>query len=557
MVEKQTTLLGEIFQEAEIKPVTYKGIYGMHKYWSKKPPNIVASFIERFSKPGDIILDPFSGYGVTGIEALRLRRKAILVDLNPVATFISKNILKSISIIEIEKTFKALKERILQTLKQFYKTVCPYCGHETIASHYIHENGNLRKVWLICTKCNWKGKKIEKEPSTDDIRLYQSFSYEKIPFLYPKNIVLFNNSRINSRADLTIEDFFTARNLHMASLLYHEIEKIGDPELREFFKFIFTGALSQMSNMVFVIKRRGKMRGKEVNSQEEVGSWVIGYWIPKEHFEINVWHCFENRYKKVIKGKKEANKILPNVRFGETFSDLTSGKADIIVKTHDATDLSFIPNDSVDYIFTDPPHGDRIPYFELSSLWAAWLKMDLDFENEIVISDATDRNKDIKDYKARLYLAFKEMHRVLKPGRYISIAFNNLVDDVWFAILDIITSTGFDLIEVTPMHYSAGSVVQDVRMGGLRSDFIFTCIKRQHPSKHYNYNLYIEEERDLVKYIIEAIDIIKRANNEQVPSKIKVYNILNIVIPRLIKEGKAFKINDIVKISKQYLGDKT
>lgn len=545
---KQITLFGETLKE--LKPVTYRGIYSMHKYWSKKPPNIVSSFIERFSKLGDIILDPFSGCGVTGIEALRLGRKAIIIDLNPVATFITRNILNPVSIAEIENAFRKLKESFKQKLKLFYKIHCPHCGSEVIATHYIHKNGNLRKIWFECPKC--KQKRGEKEPSIEDVKLYRSFSYDKIPFWYPKNIRLFDNSRINARPNLTIKDFFTARNLYVASLLYHEIEKISNPKVREFFKFVFTGALPQMSNMVFVIKRRGKFSGKGNNSREEVGSWVIGYWIPEEHFEINVWRCFENRYKKVIKGKKEAIKLLPHVRFGSTFSDLVCGKANIIVKTHDATNLHFIPDESIDYIFTDPPHGDRIPYFELSSLWASWLKFNLDFENEIVISDAKDRKKDVKDYRERLYLAFKEMYRVLKPRHYISIAFNNLVDEVWFSIIDIITSIGFEIIEVTPMHYSAGSVVQDTRKGGLKSDFIFTCIKRERPFKPYTYNLYIEEEKDIAKYVVEAINILER-NNEPKSTDIKIYHILNIVIPRLIREGKAFRISDIVKLSRQYL----
>jgi adenine-specific DNA methylase len=547
MNEKQITLSGEMLRE-EIRPVTYKGIYNMHKYWSKKPPNIVAFFIERFSRPGEIILDPFSGYGVTGIEALRLKRKAIIVDLNPIASFISKNILNPISLIEIENTFKKLKENV-ERIKSFYRTHCPHCGSETIATHYIHENESLKKVYFECARCKKRG---WKEPSIEDINLYQSFSYDEIPFWYPKDIKLFDNSRINSRPDLTIRDFFTARNLHAASFLYYEIEKINNFEIREFFKFVFTGALPQMSNMVFVIRQRGKFSGKESNSREEVGSWVIGYWIPEEHFEINVWRCFENRYKKIVKGKKEAIKLLPNIRFGYSFSDLESDKADIIIKTHDATDLSFILENSIDYIFTDPPHGDRIPYFELSSLWASWLKFDLDFENEIVISDAKDRNKDIKDYKERLYKAFKEMYRVLKPRRYISIAFNNLTDEVWFSFLDIITSIGFELVEVTPMHYSAGSVVQDTRKGGLKSDFIFTCIKREKPFKSYIYNLYIEKEKNLKKYVSEAINIIKKTNKS---ARIRTYHILNIIIPQLIKEGKAFRISEILKLSKQYLGD--
>ncbi len=34
------------------------------------------------SRPGDVVLDPFSGSGTTGIVAIELRRKAILVELN-------------------------------------------------------------------------------------------------------------------------------------------------------------------------------------------------------------------------------------------------------------------------------------------------------------------------------------------------------------------------------------------------------------------------------------------------------------------------------------------
>ncbi|MEA3340245.1 MAG: DNA methyltransferase, partial [Chloroflexota bacterium] len=66
-------------------PKTYKGIYAMHKYWSKKPYNLIADYIERFSSPGDIVLDSFCGSGVTVVESVRLGRRAIGIDINPVA----------------------------------------------------------------------------------------------------------------------------------------------------------------------------------------------------------------------------------------------------------------------------------------------------------------------------------------------------------------------------------------------------------------------------------------------------------------------------------------
>lgn len=541
-INKQQILLPK-----EIKPTTYTDIYAMHKYWSKKPPNIVSYFIEKFSAKGDLVLDPFSGYGVTGIEALRLGRKAIIIDLNPVATFLSQVILDPINIRDVEITYKKLKQVIKPRIDSLYNTQCPYCKDEkAIITHCILNRGIIKKIWFECPNCRIK--KIVKEPSEEDIEAFKRIYYNEIPFWFPENVKFFDNPRINSKGDLTIKDLFTARNLYAASLLYHEIEKITDIKIRNFFKFVFTGALPQMSNMVFVIKRRGKFSGNLNSLREEVGSWVIGYWVPIEHFEINVWRCFENRYKKVIRGKIKALRVLPNVHFGKTFSDIFREDTNILIKAHDATNLSFIPDESIDYIFTDPPHGDRVPYFELSSLWASWLKMNLDFENEIVISDAKDRNKDIKDYRNRLYRAFKEMYRVLKPGKYISIAFNNLDDDVWFSFLDIIMSVGFELVEVTPLHYSAGSVVQDTRWGGLKSDFIFTCIKKGHPYKPYFYNLPIETERDIRRYVMKAIKMVRGYGSKKA---LRMYEILNIIVPQLIKEKRAFKITSILKILKE------
>lgn len=533
-----------------LKPSTYKGIYAMHKYWSKKPPNIVAFFIEKYSRKGDIVLDPFSGYGVTGIEALRLGRKAVLIDLNPIATHISKVIIEPLNSKEFESVFESLQKKVKQQIDKLYETQCPYCGKRAVVTHYIHRNGTIEKIWFECPNCGLK--KGEKSVSKEDLEVYYKLKYEDIPFWFPEKIELFDNSRINSRRDMNIKDFFTPRNLYAASILYKEIENISNPKIRDFFKMVFTGALPQMSNMVFVVKNRGKFNGKIHTPKEEVGSWVIGYWIPPEHFEINVWRCFENRYKKVAKGKKEAMRVLGNVRITKFYNDIISGKAEVFISTTTATDLSFIPDNSVDYIFTDPPHGDRVPYLELSALWASWLRMDLDFDKEIVVSDAKERNKNIKNYIELLYQSFKEMNRVLKAGKFASVIFNNLDDETWLSFLDILLSSGFEIVEVSPIYYSAGSVVQDTRKGGLKSDFVFTCRKIEKPIKPFVFNLAIEDKDNIRSYIAEAYDKLK--NNNKFPN-IKIYQILNDVIPRLVKERKAFKISDIVNTSKEILSE--
>ena len=61
--------------------------YEMHKYWGKKPSNNLKALIEKYSREGDTILDPFSGYGVFCCEAYLLNRNVISNDLNPIANF--------------------------------------------------------------------------------------------------------------------------------------------------------------------------------------------------------------------------------------------------------------------------------------------------------------------------------------------------------------------------------------------------------------------------------------------------------------------------------------
>ena len=62
--------------------------YDMHKYWGKKPAKDISALIQEYSKVGDCVLDPFSGYGVFVCEAYLQSRNAIGNDLNPFANFV-------------------------------------------------------------------------------------------------------------------------------------------------------------------------------------------------------------------------------------------------------------------------------------------------------------------------------------------------------------------------------------------------------------------------------------------------------------------------------------
>ena len=59
-------------------------------YMAMFPPSLPHYFIRRFTEPGDIILDPFSGRGTTVLEAIAQNRIGIGNDLNDLAYILSK-----------------------------------------------------------------------------------------------------------------------------------------------------------------------------------------------------------------------------------------------------------------------------------------------------------------------------------------------------------------------------------------------------------------------------------------------------------------------------------
>ena len=118
---------------------------------------------------------------------------------------------------------------------------------------------------------------------------------------------LFKNSRINTKDNFKLTDLFTRRALHNIDILLGAINQ-QDNELKKALLLSLTSASGQMSKMVFAITGRGKTKNQPTK-KIEVGSWVIGYWRPTLHFEVNVWNCFERRVKKLIKAIGEIDDL--------------------------------------------------------------------------------------------------------------------------------------------------------------------------------------------------------------------------------------------------------
>jgi DNA modification methylase len=512
---------------------SYKGIYSMHKYWSKKPFNVIKNFIVEYTQQGDIVLDPFCGSGVAISESVFNNRKAIGVDINPMAIFITKEMLVNLNIPKFKEEFENLKNTCKPKIDAYY--LVKRENKEFTATHFIWDKGKMVELWYY----NENGNKVIEEPIKSDFELADSFNIEKIEYFFPET-KFYHNSRINADRTKHVYDLFTPRNLKALSFLLKTIDEVRDGEIKNALKFCFTASLGQASKMVFVVKNRGKFnKDIEITERKDVGSWVIGYWVPKENMEVNAWNCFENKYRKIVKAKEQQKNLKYSINFAENIDDFLTKNGDVFLVCNSAVKmLETIPNDSIDYVITDPPHGNRLPFLEQSMKWNEWLKEKVDYDGEIVISDSPDKNKGIEDYYNLLTIVLQNIERVLKPQRYFSLMFNSIDDDTWLKLVKLLNNLKFDLVKIETLSYSANSVVQDNRMGGLKTDFIFTFIKNPEkivmPIEFFSVN-------DNKNYFIDLINGFLSAEDG-----LELYEILNKLIKTLLTRGKFFKLSDVL-----------
>ena len=447
--------------EKIVLPKGYKGLAAFHKYWGKKPIECLAFLIENLTEKGDIVLDPFLGSGLVAREAVIRERRFIGIDINPVAVELS-NLLVNLPNPDILK--KALDELEISVKSEIYKTYLLEDGK--FATHYLWHGNELNSVWHLSPRRNESDKRI---PTNYDYQVFKQFEgYEpKIP----RPIKLFQNSRINTNDTLTLKDLFTGRALHNIDLLLNAIHKQPD-SIKSALLLSLTAASGQMSKMVFAITGRGKTKSEPTN-KIEVGSWVIGYWRPTLHFEINVWNCFIKRANSLLKSIQE-DEFKKGYCVSKRLTDVIDNKADVAIFQGDNRKvLNNCPNETISLILTDPPHSDRIPYLELSEMWNCLIDKEPDFSQEIVVSNARSRLKDKKLYLHEMTEFMQTATRILKSGGILALFFNARDADSWKFLKEVIPfSDKLQFKGLFPMNYSANSVIQDNRKGGLKNDFV-------------------------------------------------------------------------------------
>ena len=126
---------------------------GFGPYYAMFPTNFAHDFIDRYSRPGDTVIDPFCGRGTSNYVAQIMERNSIGCDINPVAWVYSKT-----------KTSPARQvKRLLNRVDQIWgnsqpKDAQPVCEFQEFA----WSKSVLRFLNCARRELNWERSKIDR-----------------------------------------------------------------------------------------------------------------------------------------------------------------------------------------------------------------------------------------------------------------------------------------------------------------------------------------------------------------------------------------------------------
>lgn len=465
--------------------------YNAHSYHTKVPPEAIAPFLKHFTQPGDVVLDPFCGTGMTGVAAQLLGRRAILSDLSVAAMHLSYNHTRPCSTSDLQHAFDKIAEDLSDTFHDLYAcadgrkrgyvhytlwardAVCPHCEHRfsiwdaidratgrmpsrvkcpncrrELSKHSLKYAGN-RPVLLSYQRAN--GERRERGPTATDIAL-MARSTKMAPAAWFPEVEVDSSREMYIRSALHLQgirgvaDFYTPRNLRALAILWERIHRVEDERVRAALAFAFTNTAWHGTRM-----RRFNARG----GQRPLTGTL---YIPQLSSEANVLEVMRNKIRQLrsyYAALGNPDTPLPAIRLGS------------------ATNLVGIPTASVDYVFTDPPFGSNLFYADCNLIWESWLGGLTKVREEAVVnrSRATSQGgKSVADYQALMTDSMREIHRVLKAGGWATLVFHNTNPAVWRAIQAASESAGFTIEDASTLNrkqqshkgYKGRAEIQDV-----------------------------------------------------------------------------------------------
>lgn len=514
-------------------------IYSAHNYHTKVPPKAVMRYILHYTKPGDIVLDGFSGSGMTGVAAqscgrdmgeLKLllknelpdlewgKRRVILNDLSPAATFITYNQNRKV---DAQTYHKNATQFLLDCEKEYgwmYETdhhpengqismnaslgnkgrinytvwsdvfVCPTCGEEIIFTEAMAKSEGSLKDSFGCPNCNrilkkkdcerakeivydellektvsiakqvpvlinytFAGKKYEKVPDQDDLKLIERIKETKVKYRVPITKLPAGPNTDQPRKSHGVEylhQFYTHRNLLTISTIYERLRTFDETQ-RASMVFTFEQILMGMAKIARYVPSHYSQVNQYLSGTLYIGSQVV---------EVTPRYIIENKINTL----------------GKVFSVVDGVDGDFIISTGSTTELT-VPDNCIDYIFTDPPFGANLNYSELSFMWEGWHEILTNNNAEAIMNSV--QGKGLLEYQQLMTECFKEYYRVLKPNRWMTVEFHNSQNAVWNAIQEALLRAGFIIADVRTLDKKQGSFRQIVSNTTVKQDLVISVYK--------------------------------------------------------------------------------
>ena len=129
----------------------------------------------------------------------------------------------------------------------------------------------------------------------------------------------------------------------------------------------------------------------------------------------------------------------------------------------------------VDFVFTDPPFGDFIPYAEVNQINELWLPAVTERSNEVIISAA--QNKGVDTYRDMLARVFREIRRVTKDDRPIAVVFHAAKAAVWGAFSETLRMSGLEIQQSSFLDKTQASFKQIVSKSSVQGEPLFLLKK--------------------------------------------------------------------------------
>lgn len=326
---------------------------------------------------------------------------------------------------------------------------CPHCGSKlTKKSLERREEAKIdlatgrtlvstkRAPSLIAYKVN--GTRFEKRP--DELDLQRLAKIEALPF--PQGVPIDrmmhapesednwgDKWRAGSASFSHVHHLFLPRAQQSIGLLWHKAQCHKNRRTRAMLLWSVEQAIWGMT----ILARYVPTHFSQVNQ------YLNGvYYVGSQHAECSPWYILEGKLNRLIKAFTEYRTV-------SKFTGITTGSA---------ASLS-LPDNSVDYIFTDPPFGDNLAYSELNFLLEAFHGVFTRQGSEAVMSKS--QQKGLLDYHHLMKSCFSEYYRVLKPGRWMTVVFSNTKASVWNSLQTALQESGFVVANVSALDKKQGS----------------------------------------------------------------------------------------------------